>query len=203
MSHRGSYPQCNGANLKLLLWLQPDPSPASIAANPAAQPDDERQRLDEQVASFAAQAAAEEEKVFTSAMADMQQQASSTADTAQREGPNQPHRPPGSEKKAATDAASLRLAAMRRIEAARKYSASKGSAASSSAANAAPAPPSIPTAPAQQEEATEWGQSGIGSAQKVINHPQHAHLYTMQIYKLQCGGHWKCSACTPVTHDQR
>ena len=150
--------------------VQPGPSEGvSLTAQPA----EERQYLDEKVVSFAETAASREEQVLKSALADLQQQKS----TEQQQ--DQPSvRPLGSERKSATDAASLRLAAMRRIEAARKYS--KASAAPSGIDSTPPTPVSAANPSAQQEGPAEWVQSSIGSAEQVSRH--------LWLYQVMHGG---------------
>ena len=126
---------------------------------------DAEQRLNEQVRSFAASAAASEEQAFTAALTDMQQQGTRASQ------PPLPWRPtaPPQPSKSGQD---LREAAMRRITEARKYVGAKG--ANPPATQASPAQAK---APSQQGSApgdtlstssvTEWGQSSMGTSEKV------------------------------------
>lgn len=133
------------------------PAPPPEAPREAAQPDSEQRRLDEHGAAFGQEAAAKEEEVLMSALAEFQRQGSPAVEPmgAQR----------SSERKTPSDGASLRLAAMRRIEAARKYTASKASAPPSGSLPAVSA--ASPLNPEQEVEGTEWGRSSFGSAEEV------------------------------------
>ena len=133
------------------------PAPPPQAPRETAQLDNEQQRLDVQVAAFGQKAAAKEEEVLTSALEDLQRQGSPAVD------PLGPQR--SRDRKAPSDGASLRLAAMRRIEAARKYTASKTSASPSGSIPAVSA--ASPSTREQEVEGTEWGRSSVGSAEEV------------------------------------
>ncbi|BDA43302.1 hypothetical protein COCOBI_04-3140 [Coccomyxa sp. Obi] len=132
------------------------PAPLPEAPREAAELNEEQHRLDEQVAAFGQKAAAKEEEVLTSALENLQRQGSPAVE------PLGPQR--SSDRKAPSDGASLRLAAMRRIEAARKYTASKTTASPSGSIPAVSA--ASPSTHEQEVEGTEWGRSSVGSAEE-------------------------------------
>lgn len=140
----------------------------------SAQDKEDRKRLDEQVDSFADAAAAKEEDVFTAALAETQRVSSSAEDASSSSpGPQQP-----ASVKAATDGVSLRQAAMRRIEAARKYAASRSTTPISPPADTPVSGPLQPTLP--DDAPVEWGKSGVGS-EKEVSQP-HAHILVPLIF---------------------
>ncbi len=153
-----------------MLLLQPSASPVTDPIL-TAQPSDDWQLLDEKVASFAQSAAAREQQVLSSAMADLQQQEGRLQEAQQKGQPSAAQLQLGNQKKAATDAASLRVAAMKRIEAARKYSASKPVEQPSGVASTPPAVSSPASPSAQPEGPAEWVQSSVGSAAQVHRCP--------------------------------
>jgi hypothetical protein len=133
---------------------------------------DERKNLDKQVASFAEDSAAKEEAAFTSALAKTRHLDSSISQASAGTSERRRHTPAPA-KRSATDGVSLREAALRRIEAARKYSASKTSPGSVPAGRASGANPTPATEREGQakslDTAKEWGRGCVGNEKEVCH----------------------------------
>ena len=129
---------------------------------------------------IAASAAARDEVVFTGALAELQQANAAEDEGAAGAQVERPTAAPLQQK--STTGEGLREAAMQGIAAARRYNASKTAAASlpsQQSSPAASAPPESSDAASSMSGAAEWGQSGVGSAEKVCPlcwKGMHAHI---------------------------